>query len=51
MKKLVIALALTGVSLTGFAQEASEEVVNETVISTGSDAETASAGEDHTAPQ
>ncbi len=46
MKKFAIALALTCVSFASFAQETNgEEVVNETEISTGSDAETASAGE------
>jgi hypothetical protein len=51
MKKLTIALALCCVSLTGFAQESSEEIVNETEVSTGSDAETPSSGADETSPQ
>jgi hypothetical protein len=50
MMKLAIALALSCFSLTGFAQETGEEIVNETEVSTGSD-ETASAGTEETTPQ
>ncbi len=51
MMKLVIALALTCVGLTGFAQENSEEIVNETEVSTGSDTETVSSGGDELEPR
>jgi hypothetical protein len=51
MKKLAIALALSCISLTSYAQESSEEVVNETEVSTGSDAETTTSGGDETSPQ
>ena len=46
MKKLTIALALCSISLTGFAEETGGEIVNETEVSTGSDAEPSTGGDD-----